>query len=137
MSVISNVLKYYPTQSSCALFWHNDPRGEKSLWLLLIPTCFVLTLFMRWCQHTFCKWTVDSVCKAVIVLINIERFLLKCFSYDSVVPSPSRVTLPVYLNSTRAQLLFTVDFETFGEGSGKDHSFYERGVAVVASSLGS
>lgn len=62
---------------------------------------------------------------------------LKWVRYDSVVPSPSRVTLPVYLNSTRAQLLFTVDFETFGEGSGKDHSFYERGVAVVASSLGS
>ena len=51
--------------------------------------------------------------------------------------SAQRVTLPVYLNATRAQLLITVDFETQGEGSGKDHSFYERGVALVSSSLGS
>jgi len=51
-------------------------------------------------------------------------------------PSATRVTLPVYLNPTRSQLLFTVDFETSGEGSGKGHSFYERGVAVTASNLG-
>jgi len=63
--------------------------------------------------------------------------LLLCFSFDSVTPSETRVTLPVYLNATRAQLLFTVDFETVGEGSGKDHSFYDRGVALVASTLGS
>ena len=56
---------------------------------------------------------------------------------DSVVPSPTRVTLPVYLNPTRAQLLFTVDFETVDEASGgKGHSFYERGVAITASTLG-
>ena len=48
----------------------------------------------------------------------------------------TKVTLPVYLNATRAQLLFTLDFETEGQGSGKDHSFYERGVALVSSDLG-
>ncbi|XP_053373809.1 cytoplasmic dynein 1 heavy chain 1-like isoform X4 [Mercenaria mercenaria] len=48
----------------------------------------------------------------------------------------NKVTLPVYLNSTRAQLLFTLDFDTEGQGSGKDHSFYERGVALVSSDLG-
>ena len=58
------------------------------------------------------------------------------FRLDSVKPSATRVTLPVYLNATRAQLLFTVDFETTGEGSGKDHSFYERGVAIISSTLG-
>lgn len=47
-----------------------------------------------------------------------------------------KVTLPVYLNTTRDQLLFTLDFDTEGEGSGKDHSFYERGVALVCSDLG-
>ena len=56
---------------------------------------------------------------------------------DTVKASDTRVTLPVYLNATRAQLLFTVDFETRGEGSGKGHSFYERGVALTSSSLGS
>jgi len=50
--------------------------------------------------------------------------------------SGDMVMLPVYLNPTRAQLLFTVDFVTEGEGSGKDHSFYERGVALTTSSLG-
>ena len=52
------------------------------------------------------------------------------------VQTGSKVTLPVYLNATRAQLLFTLDFEMEGEGSGKDHSFYERGVALVSSDLG-
>ncbi|XP_013402014.1 cytoplasmic dynein 1 heavy chain 1-like isoform X1 [Lingula anatina] len=46
-----------------------------------------------------------------------------------------KVTLPVYLNSTRAQLLFTLDFDTQDTGSGRDHSFYERGVALVCSNL--
>ncbi|MGH0183385.1 UNVERIFIED_CONTAM: hypothetical protein FKN15_012033, partial [Acipenser sinensis] len=39
------------------------------------------------------------------------------------------VTLPVYLNFTRADLIFTVDFDiATKEGP---HSFYERGVAVL------
>ncbi|XP_064603299.1 cytoplasmic dynein 1 heavy chain 1-like isoform X2 [Liolophura sinensis] len=47
-----------------------------------------------------------------------------------------KVTLPVYLNATRGQQLFTLDFVTEGVGSGKDHSFYERGVALICSDLG-
>ncbi|OCT64951.1 cytoplasmic dynein 1 heavy chain 1 isoform X1 [Xenopus laevis] len=40
------------------------------------------------------------------------------------------VTLPVYLNFTRADLIFTVDFEiATKEGL---HSFYERGVAILS-----
>lgn len=43
----------------------------------------------------------------------------------------SRLTLPVYLNSTRTELLFTVDLAV---AAGQDpHSFYERGVAVLTS----
>lgn len=42
-----------------------------------------------------------------------------------------KLTLPVYLNSTRAELLFTVDLSV---AAGQDpHSFYERGVAVLTS----
>lgn len=43
----------------------------------------------------------------------------------------NKLTLPVYLNSTRAELLFTVDLAV---APGQDpHSFYERGVAVLTS----
>lgn len=42
-----------------------------------------------------------------------------------------KLTLPVYLNSTRSELLFTVDLAV---AAGQDpHSFYERGVAVLTS----
>lgn len=44
---------------------------------------------------------------------------------------PSKLSLPVYLNSTRTELLFTVDLNI---APGQDpHSFYERGVAVLTS----
>ena len=43
----------------------------------------------------------------------------------------SKLTLPVYFNSTRTELLFTVDLTV---AAGQDtHSFYERGVAVLTS----
>lgn len=45
----------------------------------------------------------------------------------------NKVTLPVYLNSNRTQLLFTVDLEA-GENENKAH-FYERGVAFISSPL--
>lgn len=40
-----------------------------------------------------------------------------------------QVTLPVYLNFTRADLIFTVDFEIATKEDPR--SFYERGVAVL------
>ena len=55
---------------------------------------------------------------------------------DDSTATAGMVTLPVYLNATRSHLLFTLDFDTEGEGSGKDHSFYERGVAIISSDLG-
>lgn len=42
-----------------------------------------------------------------------------------------KLTLPVYLNSTRTELLFTVDLAVAPGQS--PHSFYERGVAVITS----
>lgn len=48
----------------------------------------------------------------------------------------SVVTLPVYRNRTRAEMLFTLDFEP-AAATGKDaHSFYERGVGLLCSGLG-
>ncbi|XP_066987022.1 dynein heavy chain, cytoplasmic isoform X2 [Macrobrachium rosenbergii] len=43
----------------------------------------------------------------------------------------NKITLPVYLNATRTDLLFTVDLKMMGSQSA--HSFYERGVALLAS----
>ncbi|XP_012938795.1 cytoplasmic dynein 1 heavy chain 1 [Aplysia californica] len=48
--------------------------------------------------------------------------------------SEGKVTLPVYLNATRSQLLLTLDFVP-AEGTSQDHSFYERGVALISSDL--
>lgn len=41
----------------------------------------------------------------------------------------SQVTLPVYLNFTRTDLIFTVDFDIATKED--PHNFYERGVAVL------
>ncbi|XP_001636057.2 cytoplasmic dynein 1 heavy chain 1 isoform X2 [Nematostella vectensis] len=49
-------------------------------------------------------------------------------------PQSTMVTLPVYLNQSRTELLFTVDMAVTGE-SARGHRFYERGVAFLASSL--
>lgn len=46
-------------------------------------------------------------------------------------PKKSKLALPVYLNSTRTELLFTVDLHI--APSQDPHSFYERGVAVLTS----
>ncbi|KAF5301350.1 hypothetical protein FQA39_LY10748 [Lamprigera yunnana] len=45
--------------------------------------------------------------------------------------SDNRLSLPVYLNSTRTELLFTIDL-TIAPGQ-DPHSFYERGVALLTS----
>lgn len=44
---------------------------------------------------------------------------------------PDKLSLPVYLNSTRSELLFTVELDV---APGQDHhTFYERGVALLTS----
>jgi len=45
------------------------------------------------------------------------------------VPPRLQVTLPVYLNFTRSDLIFTVDFDIATKED--PHNFYERGVAVL------
>ncbi|KAG1662035.1 Dynein heavy chain, cytoplasmic [Nymphon striatum] len=44
---------------------------------------------------------------------------------------PMSITLPVYLNSMRTELLFTVKLATSQKQD--EHSFYERGVAILSS----
>ncbi|XP_052105179.1 cytoplasmic dynein 1 heavy chain 1-like isoform X5 [Mytilus californianus] len=83
-----------------------------------------------------------AVCKnnklqlSTTISTDLPLTLLRWVRLDLEKERQGKVTLPVYLNATRAQLLFTLDFETEGEGSGKGHSFYERGVAMISSDLG-
>lgn len=45
--------------------------------------------------------------------------------------SSNKLSLPIYLNSTRTELLYTIDLNI---APGQDqHSFYERGVALLTS----
>lgn len=55
------------------------------------------------------------------VLEGTHHYVLFVFSLQ--------VTLPVYLNFTRSDLIFTVDFDIATKED--PHSFYERGVAVL------
>ncbi|XP_049288218.1 dynein heavy chain, cytoplasmic isoform X3 [Anopheles funestus] len=65
------------------------------------------------------------------IMTELPLTLLKWTRIDSEATRATKLTLPVYLNSTRVELLFTVDMTV---APGQDpHSFYERGVAVLAS----
>lgn len=55
--------------------------------------------------------------------------LFSCLTELSYIYVFPQVTLPVYLNFTRADLIFTVDFEIATKEDPR--SFYERGVAVL------
>ncbi|XP_055612109.1 dynein heavy chain, cytoplasmic isoform X2 [Uranotaenia lowii] len=65
------------------------------------------------------------------IMTELPLTLLKWTRIDAEGARAAKLTLPVYLNSTRTELLFTVDMTV---APGQDpHSFYERGVAVLAS----
>ncbi|XP_055846761.1 dynein heavy chain, cytoplasmic isoform X3 [Episyrphus balteatus] len=67
---------------------------------------------------------------ASTIMMDLPVTILKWVKANSDV-RVSKLTLPVYLNSTRTELLFTVDLAV---AAGQDqHSFYERGVAVLTS----
>lgn len=65
------------------------------------------------------------------IMMDLPLTLLRWIRNNSETQRSGKLTLPVYLNSTRAELLFTVDLSV---ASGQEpHSFYERGVAVLTS----
>ncbi|KAL5291956.1 DYNC1H1 family protein [Megaselia abdita] len=67
---------------------------------------------------------------ASTIMMDLPLTILKWIKIGSDLRT-GKLTLPVYLNSTRSELLFTVDLAVAG---GQDpHSFYERGVAVLTS----
>lgn len=63
-------------------------------------------------------------------MMDLPLTLLRWIRNTSESLRSEKLTLPVYLNATRAELLFTVDLAV---APGQDpHSFYERGVAVLS-----
>lgn len=67
---------------------------------------------------------------ASTIMMDLPVTILKWIKISSE-PRISKLTLPVYLNSTRTELLFTVDLAV--AAGQESHSFYERGVAVLTS----
>jgi dynein heavy chain 1 len=65
------------------------------------------------------------------IMMDLPLTLLRWVRMTAENAKSGKLTLPVYLNSTRTELLFTVDLAIC---PGQDqHSFYERGVAVLTS----
>lgn len=65
------------------------------------------------------------------IMMDLPLTLLRWVRITAENVNSGKLTLPVYLNSTRTELLFTVDLAIC---PGQDqHSFYERGVAVLTS----
>jgi len=83
-------------------------------------------------QGAVCK--ENKLMLSTTISTELPLTVLKWTRLESDAKSSEKVTLPVYLNATRSHLLFTLDFVP-GEGTAKDHSFYERGVALITSDL--
>lgn len=66
------------------------------------------------------------------IMLELPITLLRWIRQSGDEKTPgSKLSLPIYLNSTRTELLYTVDLNI---ASGQDpHSFYERGVALLTS----
>lgn len=66
------------------------------------------------------------------IMIDLPITLLRWVRLDTDKSLLSgRLALPVYLNSTRTELLFTIDLNIASDQD--PHSFYERGVALLTS----
>ena len=71
---------------------------------------------------------------SILVIIDIQTFCFATIFRLEGQPEGEKVTLPVYLNPSRGQLLFTLNFAV--DVPVKGHNFYERGVALTCSKLG-
>jgi len=76
----------------------------------------------------------DGLQLSADVLSDIPDVILTWVKSDPKVNlQDGKILLPVYLNSTRDDLLFTVDMKIVKQQD--KYSFYERGVAILASTL--
>lgn len=109
-------------------------RCNQLLLTSALMTDLPLTL-MKWVKLVY---STDKIYMKFFLLESIIHdtysiFFSVCLSnrVGSADHRSDKLTLPVYLNSTRAELLFTVDLAVAPAQS--PHSFYERGVAVLTS----
>ena len=75
---------------------------------------------LRWIKKSDCKLYPKHILMTVLTP-----------NPHCLVPDAAKIVLPVYLNSTRKDLLFTVDLQ-IKQGQ-RIYEFHERGVAIIAS----
>lgn len=79
-------------------------------------------------------WKDGGLQLSADVLSDLPDVTLTWVKHDPKVNlQEGKILLPVYLNSTRDDLLFTVDMKMVKQQD--KYSFYERGVAILASTL--
>lgn len=89
-------------------------------------------------QGAICKNNKISLSPNIVNNLNVtvlkwSRDVGGESSASAAASSEAKINLPVYLNSTRSELLFTIKMDT----DQSDSLFFMRGVAILASNLGS
>ncbi|XP_063804701.1 cytoplasmic dynein 1 heavy chain 1 [Pseudophryne corroboree] len=79
-------------------------------------------------QGAICTNNKLSLSNAISTVLTLTQ--LRWSKQSKAERKANAVTLPVYLNFTRADLIFTVDFDIATKED--PHSFYERGVAILS-----
>lgn len=119
---------------SLFLFLHTSAHSLCSLKLKLTKTFSLLTLCISLSSFVGLKLQ-GALCKnnelhlTPTIMTELAMVTLQWVHLEST--ETDKITLPVYLNATRTDLLFTVDL-TMGANQ-STHSFYERGVALLTS----
>ena len=80
-------------------------------------------------QGAHCQQNKLHLTSAIMSELPLTR--LRWSHVQQQMSSVSKVTLPVYLNATRTEMLFTIDLALAKPS--EQLSFYERGVAILAS----
>lgn len=83
-------------------------------------------------QGAKCRLNKISPSSSISTELNLTLF--KWIRATERKQTNSMITLPVYLNPTRSELLFTIELES-ADNSLNEFDFYERGVAILASSI--
>lgn len=83
-------------------------------------------------QGAICKNNKISLSPNIVNNFNVSVIRWSRESDTADVTSSGKINLPIYLNSTRSELLFTIKMDT----DQSENLFFMRGVAILASNLG-
>ena len=84
-------------------------------------------------QGAVCKNNKISLSPNIVNNFNVAVIRWSRDSPDTTsLGQPGKIDLPIYLNSTRSELLFTIKMDT----DQSENLFFMRGVAILASNLG-